>query len=90
MTKLMKEMMLSCHKATELIEKKIQFGLSFHEKMSLFFHKSMCDACNIYEKQSKWIDKLVFKNNFLKNDKEISLKENNELKKRIISEIDNK
>lgn len=48
---------LSCLKASELIEKKIHFKLSFREKMQLKIHKSMCNACRIYEKQSTLIEK---------------------------------
>ncbi len=48
---------LSCLKATELIEKKFRFRLSFREKLQLKMHKSMCDACTRYEKQSILIEK---------------------------------
>lgn len=48
---------LSCLKATELIEKKIHFRLTFSEKIQLKMHKSMCDACTKYEKQSLFIEK---------------------------------
>ena len=36
---------LSCLKATELIEKKMHFKLSFGERLQLSVHKAMCDAC---------------------------------------------
>lgn len=48
---------LSCLKATELIEKKIHFRLSVFEKLQLKMHKSMCDACTSYEKQSYFLEK---------------------------------
>ena len=48
---------LSCLKATELIEKKLHFKLSATEKLQLRMHKSMCDACTRYEKQSIFLDK---------------------------------
>ena len=50
-------MFLSCLKASELIEKKIHFGLSAKEKIQLKFHKMMCDACTHYEKQSILLEK---------------------------------
>lgn len=59
MKKLMTYMMLSCRKATELIEKKVSFSLSPIEKMQLFLHTSMCHACRTYEKQSKFLDKCL-------------------------------
>jgi hypothetical protein len=55
--KVMHFLFLSCLKATELIEKKIHFRLSFSEKLQLKMHKSMCDACSKYEKQSLFIEK---------------------------------
>ncbi len=48
---------LSCLKATEIIEKKLHFKLSFKEKLQLKVHKMMCDACTNYEKQNLLIDK---------------------------------
>ncbi len=43
---------LSCLRATEMIEKKIQARLSIAEELQLMMHKSMCDACSRYEKHS--------------------------------------
>lgn len=51
--------MLSCRRATELIEKKSMVRLSATEKLQLRLHKSICDACTNYEKQSKKIDTLL-------------------------------
>lgn len=55
--------MLSCKKATELIEKKLYFKLTKVESMQLVLHKSICSACTAYEVQSKMIDN-VLKNKF--------------------------
>ncbi len=66
-------MFLSCLKASELIEKKMHFKLSIKEKIQLHIHKSMCEACRIYEKQSRFIDKGIA--NYIpdnKNDHEIT------------------
>jgi hypothetical protein len=57
MKKLMHILFLSCIKATELIEKKFNFELSFTEKLKLKMHTSMCNACKLYEKQSDIIEK---------------------------------
>ena len=51
--------MLSCKKATELIEKKLLVDISFKEKIQLGMHKSMCEACTAYEKQSRKMDELL-------------------------------
>lgn len=55
----MNKMFLSCLKATELIEKKLLFKLSFSEKIRLKMHKMMCDACTLYEKQTIILDKVI-------------------------------
>ncbi len=57
MKKIMHILFLSCHKATELIEKKMHFSLSRKEKLQLEAHKMMCNACTRYEKQSSIIER---------------------------------
>ena len=57
MKKIMHKLFLSCLKATELIEKKMHFGLSGKERLQLKMHKMMCDACSSYEKQSVFLEK---------------------------------
>ena len=57
MKKLMHILFLSCLKATELIEKKINFKLNKKEKIQLKAHKMMCSACTNYEKHSLLIEK---------------------------------
>ena len=59
MKKLMKVLMLSCEKAPGLIEKKSIFSLNQLEKIQLFLHTSMCDACKSYQKQSNELDTLI-------------------------------
>lgn len=59
MKKIMHILFLSCHKASEFIEKKLHFKLSFGEKMQLELHKMMCSACSRYEKQSVLIEKSI-------------------------------
>jgi hypothetical protein len=59
MKKLMNILMLSCRKATELIEKKLYFKLNKIESVQLIIHTSMCNACKTYEKQSKAIDHVL-------------------------------
>lgn len=57
MQKLFNLLFLSCLKATELVEKQMHFKLSASEKIQLKLHKSMCKACQMYEKQSNFIEK---------------------------------
>ena len=52
---------VSCLKATELVEKKFHFELSFKEKIQLKLHTMMCNACSMYEKQSEMIEEGIKK-----------------------------
>lgn len=73
-------MMLSCKKATELIEKRQVKPLNAIEKIQLDAHLSMCKACQAYEDQSVQIDHLWEKQITL-NKEEVTLsdKEKNSL-----------
>lgn len=59
MKKIMHILFLSCLKASEFIEKKLHFKLSFSENIQLELHKMMCSACSRYEKQSIIIEKSI-------------------------------
>ncbi len=56
MKKLLNIFMLSCLRASELIEKRLVGKLSAKERIQLSMHTSMCDACKSWEKQSKDLD----------------------------------
>lgn len=85
MKKIMSYLMLSCRRATALIEKKLLVGLTRKEKMQLWMHTSMCDACTAYQKQSKWLDKILQKYFFgLESN---GTEENKNLKTRILSKL---
>ena len=55
-------MMLSCVKATELMEMKEYVSLGFLKTMQLHMHTAMCSGCRNYMKQSRLIDELIKKN----------------------------
>lgn len=59
MKKIMHILFLSCLKATELMEKKLHFEVSFKDKLQLKVHKMMCSACTNYEKQNLLIEKSI-------------------------------
>lgn len=82
--------MLSCKKATELIEKKSLVGLLWKENVRLRMHITMCDGCTAYQKQSLLIDKLVQHHISDDSSTTISLVENNALKDRIITKLTEK
>ncbi|KXX72205.1 hypothetical protein [Flammeovirga sp. SJP92] len=49
-------MLISCKKATELIEKKDIFGLTKKEKFSLDVHVFLCAKCKKYQRLSEELD----------------------------------
>ncbi len=57
----MNAMMMSCVKATSLMELKEQVPLSFIKNMQLRIHIMLCSGCRNYMKQSKIIDELLDK-----------------------------
>ncbi len=59
MKRLMHLIVLSCLKATELIEKRMDHKLNFVQNLQLTMHKSMCKACLDYEKQSFILDDVL-------------------------------
>ncbi len=83
-------LMLSCKKATELIEKKSLVGLSWKENVRLRMHTTMCDGCTAYQKQSLLIDKLLQHHISDNTSTTVPLFENNALKDRIITKLTEK
>ena len=78
-------LMLSCKKASGLIEKKLLVRLYFKENVQLHMHKSMCSACTAYEQQSKKIDELFHQH--LNGDHKTISSLNDRLKQKIINTI---
>ncbi len=79
--------MLSCKKAAELIDKKSVVKLSRGEKMQLKLHLSICEGCEIYQKQSKIIGNLIARHFGESQESEVTQKKNEELKERIKSKL---
>lgn len=50
---------LTCLKATEFVEKKLYYKLSWKEKIQLKVHLRVCKTCSKYEKQSSLLDKMM-------------------------------
>ncbi len=53
--KIIRSMMISCQKAGKLVEIKEAGEISFSERIQLFSHLMMCEACRQYELQSRII-----------------------------------
>ena len=53
--KLLRKMMISCEKATFLISKDEEAGISFGEKINLGLHLMACKFCRLFRKESKFI-----------------------------------
>ncbi|MDP2388087.1 MAG: hypothetical protein Q8M29_17055 [Bacteroidota bacterium] len=62
MKKLMNLIVLSCQKATLLIEKSHDKPLSFMDKLQLNIHLKICDKCAGYQKQSLIIENALKSN----------------------------
>ena len=67
MGELMNKMMLSCKKATQLVEKKWVVKLTLQENLQLKLHTTMCSACKEYQKKSRIIEKALERMNTKKN-----------------------
>ena len=81
-------LMLSCKKATELIEKRSVVGLSVRERIQLKIHTSMCTACKAYEGQSQTIDLALDEFTKVKEQNHITLSE--EARSRILKNLEKK
>ncbi len=57
----MNAMMVSCVKATELMEMKENVPLGLLKTMQLHMHTAMCSGCRNYLKQSRLINQLLQK-----------------------------
>ncbi len=57
----MNAMMLSCVKATELMEMKEHVAIGLLKTMQLHMHTAMCSGCRNYMKQSRLINELLQK-----------------------------
>lgn len=80
--------MLSCRKASELIEKRLIFRLSMKEKIQLKMHTSVCEACSHYQKQSEKLDHLIKEHLQYESERsESKHKANEDLQNKIIKSI---
>ncbi len=87
MKMIMHTLMLSCKKATFLIEKRFLTDLSLKEILQLNMHTSMCRACLRYKKQSLIIDKLLQKHIQISDPGTAPLIKNEPLKEKIINSL---
>lgn len=87
MKKLMNILMLSCKKASELIDKRSLSKLSWTENLQLNMHTAMCDGCKAYENQSHFLDKMLHKHIKSQDESKVPQVENNDLKNKIISKL---
>lgn len=79
--------MLSCRKASLLMEKRLHARLGVGERFQLFMHKQMCDGCRLYEQQNLFINGLLQKKRTPK-DKVAQMKLPQEVKYRIVKELE--
>ncbi len=77
--------MISCKKATELMEKRAIVGITLFEILQIRIHNYICKVCLKYEVQSKKIDELL---SHYSQHEHIELIENPELKELIKKRIE--
>lgn len=87
MKKLMNILLLSCKRASELIDKKSLIKLSWKENMQLHVHTAMCDGCKAYEKQSILLDSILHHQIQAKNETQVPQHNNKDLKDTIKSKL---
>jgi uncharacterized 2Fe-2S/4Fe-4S cluster protein (DUF4445 family) len=75
--------MLSCLKATELTEKKLQGRIGIIQSLQLKMHTSICKTCKTYEKQSGVLEEVMKRVNSI----EINKDEVDNLKTEILKKI---
>jgi hypothetical protein len=81
--------LLSCRTATRLIEKKLHTKLSLRESAQLKWHKTVCDACALYEKQVVFLDQTLKKSpSETQPEQEFPAEETKKLQEKIISLIE--
>ena len=54
-----KKILYDCRHATYLIEKKQHVSLTIKERIQLAIHLSGCSVCRLFQRQSRWINRLV-------------------------------
>ncbi len=54
-----KGLMISCKRATELIEMSQEEKLAFKDRMRLKLHNFLCKVCDIYAQQSKKLSSIL-------------------------------
>lgn len=55
----MDTMLLSCRKASMLMDKRSALGLSLIERGQLLAHRSICKTCRIYARQVRILDRML-------------------------------
>lgn len=79
--------LLSCKKASALIDKKLVMELSWIERTQLHWHTSICDGCKLYEKQSVILNNALLHYLRMNENEKFAIVPNQELKEKIASKF---
>ncbi|MCR9289646.1 MAG: hypothetical protein NXI23_19900 [Bacteroidetes bacterium] len=82
----MQKIMLSCEEVTLLMEKKLEEKHSLKERIALFFHTMMCDACKQYEKQTRLLDSFLKANKKAVSEQELDF-DSKKLEEKILQQL---
>lgn len=59
MTKNKQKFLISCKEATLISVKKAEINISFYDRIRLYMHLLICQYCRLFEKQNKFIEKII-------------------------------
>ena len=76
----------SCEEATQLIVKKADVKLTLVQRIRIWIHLQMCDACKRFNSQNAWIDKQIHKMVHHPEMNKLSAKQKNRIAEKINSE----
>lgn len=88
MGKILNTLLLSCEKATQLIDRQALQPLSWRESVQLQMHLATCKGCKAYQKQSQLIDQMLTVHFGQPQPDQVPTVENATLKERIKSNLD--
>lgn len=79
--------MISCKKASELLDKKSVLKLSVREKIALKLHLIICEACKRYKKQTRFLDKMLQSHSQIADPDQVPQHTNERLKDKIFTRL---
>jgi predicted anti-sigma-YlaC factor YlaD len=77
----------SCEEATQLIVKKADVKLTLVQRIRIWIHLQMCDACKRFNIQNAWIDKQIHKMAHRPEEIKLSAEQKNRIAERLKTDL---